>query len=228
MPTISAVILDMDGTLVDSNDAHAKAWEQAITEAGYTTTYDEIRRRMGMGGDNLLPDLLGITKDHPAYKPMSERRKQLFKDQYLPNLKPFPQVRDLLLRFKEDGMRLVIASSASDEELEHLLKLTQAEDLLESTTSASDAENSKPDPDIVNAALQKLELDADEVIMLGDTPYDIDSAGKIRVSVVALRCGGFPDEALQGAIALYDDPADLLVRYDESPFSQRVTFQDER
>lgn len=115
----------------------------------------------------------------------------------------------------------MIASSATTEELDVLLKAAQVDDLLDQATTPSDADASKPAPDIVEAALKKVGLPADQVVMLGDTPYDIQSAQGADVSVIAFRCGGFPEEQLQGAIAIYDHPADLLTHYDESPLGRQ-------
>lgn len=216
------VLLDMDGTLVDSNDAHARAWHRAFTENGQQIPYDEIRRRIGMGGDNLLPALLGIEKETELGTRISERRSEIYQNESLPHIRPFPGVRPLLERMREAGLRLAIATSSPDEELDPALDITGIRDLLEERTSADDAESSKPDPDIVQAALDRLGLRADEAVMLGDTPYDIAAAGQTGLGVIAFRCGGFSDEDLAGALAIFDGPADLLARWEESPLGGRA------
>jgi HAD superfamily hydrolase (TIGR01549 family) len=207
----------VDGTLVDSNDAHARAWLEALSRHGYKCTYEEIRRLIGMGSDHLLPKTTGVEKDTPAGERISEAWKEVFERDYLPDLKAFPKTRTLLLALKRHGLKLVVASSAEKEMLDKLLEIAGAKDLLEDTTSSDDAESSKPDPDIVKAALDSIGLPAGEVMMLGDTPYDIQAARKLGVGTVALRCGGWDDEALKGAVAVYDDPADLLAHLDDSP-----------
>jgi HAD superfamily hydrolase (TIGR01509 family) len=174
-----------------------------------------------MGGDKLLPEISGMEEESPEGKRAGERRGQIFKEKYLPSIKPLPGARELLKRLREDGLKLVVASSAKKDELDPLLEIAGASDLIEGKTSSDDAENSKPDPDIVEAALEKAALSPDEVVMLGDTPYDIESAGKAGVEVIALRSGGWEDEDLSGAVAIYQDPADLLARYDESPLKKR-------
>jgi HAD superfamily hydrolase (TIGR01509 family) len=211
------VLLDMDGTLIDSNDAHAHAWQRAFAENGEPFPYDEIRRRIGMGGDNLIPSLLGIEKESELGARISERRGQLYRDEYFPRLRPFPDVRPLLERMRAAGLRLVIATSSPTEELEPAIDLAGIRDLLEERTSADDADSSKPDPDIVQAALAELGLRQEEAVMLGDTPYDIAAAGQAGLGVIAFRCGGFSDEDLTGALAVFDGPADLLERWEESP-----------
>ena len=225
MKHIRGVILDVDGTLVDSNDAHANAWVDALTEHGVNVEYEKVRSLIGMGGDKLLPEVSGIEEEAPEGERIGKRRGEIFKERYLPKLKAFPSTRELLQRMRDEGLKLVVASSAKEDELNPLLKVAGAGDLVEEKTSSDDAENSKPDPDIVKAALKSSGLAADEVLMLGDTPYDIESASRAGVRVVAVRCGGWKDEDLSGAVAIYDGPADLLAHYDTSPLS---TSRDEK
>jgi len=111
--TVRGVILDVDGTLVDSNDAHARAWVEALKEGGFDVPFDRVRRLIGMGGDKLLPEVTGLQEDHPRAKPIGERRGQIFKTKYLPSLRPFPGTRDLLLRMRGEGLKLAVASSAT-------------------------------------------------------------------------------------------------------------------
>ena len=217
MGKIRGIILDIDGTLVDSNDAHARAWVEAFAEFDIHITFDQVRWLIGMGGDKLMPKVSGVSEDTPKGQAISRRRGEIFKTRYLPHLRAFPQTRALLERMRGDGLELVVASSAKEEELKPLLKIAGAADLIEEETSSDDAENSKPDPDIVQAALDGASFSADEAVMLGDTPYDIEAAAKAGVPVIALRCGGWDDPRLTGAIAIYDGPADLLAHYDESP-----------
>jgi HAD superfamily hydrolase (TIGR01509 family) len=212
------VLLDIDGTLVDSNDAHALAWVDALTEAGHRVTFEQVRSLIGKGGDKLLPEVTGIAKDSSEGKKLSERRSHIFKKRYLPQLRPFPKASALLERLHQDGLRLVAATSAQEDEMDALLKITEAPHLFFRATSSSDAPRSKPDPDIIEAALEKAGRPARQTIMLGDTPYDVDAATKAGVRVVALRSGGWQDDDLRGAVAIYDDAADLLSQYDESPF----------
>jgi len=216
-----AVILDVDGTLVDSNDAHIQAWVDALAEHGHEVPVEKIRGLVGMGGDNLLPAAVSIDKESPEGKAIADRRGEIFRSRFLHHLEPFPAVRKLLERMRDAGLTLAVATSAPSEEMKVLLDRAGIADLLRDTASASDAESSKPDPDIVHAALKKLGLPPGETVMLGDTPYDIQAAGKAGVGVIALRCGGFSDEDLQGALAIYDDAADLLAHFEESPLGAR-------
>ncbi len=222
MPRVEGVLLDVDGTLVDSNGAHAAAWQNALAEAGFQVEFERLRRLIGKGGDKLLPEVTGVEADSPRGEAISKRRAEIFKEEFLPRLRPFPRARELLVRMKRDGLRLAVASSAKEDELKSLLRVCGAEDLLEATTSSDDADNSKPDPDIVHAALRRIRLPADRVILLGDTPYDVEAGNRAGVGVVAVRCGGWGDSDLAGAMAVYDDPADLLARFDQSPFMREA------
>lgn len=215
-PRYRAVLLDIDGTLVDSNEAHVEAWVQALREEGYEIAPDRIRGLIGMGGDNLLPAAVDLDKESPRGKRVASRRGELFRER-LPGIRPFPGVRQLLLRMKEEGLALAVASSAEPEEVDALLEIAGVADLIDREASAGDAESSKPDPDIVNAALDRLDVRPREAVLLGDTPYDVAAARRAGVGTIALRSGGFPDEELEGALALYDDAADLLARYASSP-----------
>ena len=214
-----AVLFDVDGTLVDSNDAHAGAWVEAFAEAGITVDFEHVRRRIGMGGDKLMPEVSGLTEDSAAGRRVSTRRREIFKEKYLPRLQRFPGSSELVAALKHRGITAVAASSAKKDELRKLLEIAGADALLDGATSSDDAEESKPDPDIVHAALRQAKSEPGDAIMVGDTPYDIEAARRARVRVIAFRSGGWRDEELQGAEAVYDGPADLLARLDESPLS---------
>lgn len=211
------VIFDIDGTLVDSNDAHASSWIDALKEYGFAeVSYDSIRRMMGMGGDKILPAVTGLGEEDERGKALLERRKHIFLQNYLPQLKPFPSARDLVLRIKKDGMLTAVATSANKGEMQRLLRVAGVENLMDETTSASDAEESKPDPDIINVAVSRTGFRAEQLVMIGDTPYDVEAAARAGVPIVAVRCGGWEDRDLSGALAIYDDPADLLSNYEGS------------
>lgn len=212
-------LLDVDGTLIDSNDQHAQAWVDVGREFGIEIDYGHVRRLIGMGGDKVLPAVTGLQEDDPRGEQIKERRGQIFRERYLPTLKPFPRARELLRRLRDDGWTLVVATSASKEDMDGLLKQAGIKDLIEEKTSSSDAEESKPDPDIVQAALKAAGAGPEQAVMLGDTPYDVEASGRAGVPCVALRCGGWGDADLGAAVAIYDDPADLLARYQESPFA---------
>jgi HAD superfamily hydrolase (TIGR01509 family) len=214
-----ALLFDIDGTLVDSNDAHAAAWVQAFAEHGVIVDPTHVRRCIGMGGDKLMPEVSGITEDSPEGERISKRRKAIFTEEFLPRLQPFRDAGRLVAALKGRGLTLVAASSAKRDELEPLLRIAGAESLLDDSTSSDDAEESKPDPDIVHAALQRANAPAADAVMIGDTPYDVAAAARAGVQTIAFRCGGWSDEDLKGAIAVYDGPWDLLERLEASPLA---------
>jgi len=219
---LKAILYDIDGTLVDSNDMHVLAWEQAFDGIGATFDRQTIHDQIGKGTDMLVPTLLPDL-DEDAQEKLGDAHGAIFKDKYLKEAKPFPGAHDLLARSHAAGQRVVLASSASAEELEHYLGLLDAHDLVETTTSSDDVENTKPAPDIFATALKKLgDIDPKEVVVVGDTPYDIEAAAKCGIAAVGLRSGKFSDDVLRkaGAVAIYDDVAALLEGYDDSPLAQ--------
>lgn len=220
MSRIRAVILDVDGTLIDSNDAHARAYVDAGEELGYELDFEKVRRLIGMGGDKLLPRAAGLEEESEKGGKLTDRKKQIFKERYLPTLKPTPGARQLLHRLRDDGMKLVVATSAKKDEMGGLLEQAEIADLIQDATSSSDAEESKPDPDIVEAALEQAGFPADQVVMIGDTPYDVEAANRAGVRIIAVRTGGWGDEDLDGAIAVYENPRELLEQFDDSPLGR--------
>ena len=221
------MILDVDGTLVDSNDAHARSWVDAFAEHGITVAYTDVRRSIGMGGDKLMPAVSGLAEESPQGRRIAERRAGIFKTIWLPRLRGFPATRDLLQRFLRDGFVLAVASSAKEAELQPLLEAAEVSDLITKRTSSDDASNSKPDPDIVEAALVQTGCAAERAVMVGDTPYDVEAARRAGVHVVAFECGGWTARDLQvaGADEVYADAADLLRRYEGSLFARFAAMQ---
>ena len=219
---LRVVLLDIDGTLIDSNDAHTRAWVAALAEHGYAVPFEQVRPLIGMGGDKLLPTLVGLDGESGEAKRIAESRGEHFLRE-LPHLRPTRGARALLELLTNDGLELVVATSAQESEVEAILEQAGVADLIKTAASADDAESSKPDPDIVQAALRKSRRQAMHGLMLGDTPYDIEAARRARVPTIALRCGGWwPDEALRGALEIYDDPEELRRNFATSPLSVRA------
>jgi HAD superfamily hydrolase (TIGR01509 family) len=220
---IGAVLFDVDGTLIDSNDLHATAWRETFLHFGIDVPLEEIRQQIGKGGDNLIPALLPPDAAEQRQEEMEDFRSELFKRDYLPRVVPFPGVRALFERIVADGKKIVLASSAKGEEVEYHMGVIGARDLITATTSADDVEHSKPCPDIFAAALQKVSpLTAEQVLVVGDTPYDVSAAKKLGIRVIGVRSGGFPEESLTeaGADEIYDDPEHMLRSYEGSLFSR--------
>jgi HAD superfamily hydrolase (TIGR01509 family) len=214
--SLKGVIFDVDGTLVDSNDAHAQSWVDTFAEAGYNVPLAVVRPLIGMGADKLLPKTIGIRHDSEEGKKLTKRRSEIFRERYLPHLQPLPGARALVLRVRKDGLKAIVATSARDEELKGLLEAADVGDLMEERATASDAKRSKPDPDIVEAAVEESGISPKHLVMIGDTPYDVEAAARADVRAIAFRSGGWDDASLEGAAQIYDGPADLLAHYDES------------
>jgi len=209
---LSAVIFDVDGTLIDSNAAHAETWARALSEHGLASTPARIRPLVGMGSDKLLP-LVGLEEGSPQARAIVQRKKELFAQQ-LPRLQPTPGARALVAHLRDQQKEIVIATSAGDDEMDALLQQAGVGDLIPKRTSGDDADRSKPDPDIVVAALHRTGASRDRAVMIGDTPYDVEAARRAGIRAVALRCGGhWSDTDLENAIHIVDDPAGLLAHW---------------
>ena len=219
---LKGVIFDVDGTLLDSNDAHAISWVEAFAEAGYDVPFDVVRPLIGMGADKLLPKTIGISHDSDEGKKLVARHSEIFEERHLPRLRPFKGARDLVQRIRSDDLKALVATSARDEQLTELLKAAHVDDLIEERATASDAKRSKPDPDIVQAAIEESGISPKHLVMIGDTPYDIEAAAKAGVRTIAFRCRGWTDDKLKGAAEIYDGPADLLARYDASFIGREI------
>ncbi|USI71915.1 HAD family hydrolase [Sphingomonas morindae] len=214
---IRALLFDIDGTLIDSNERHVDAWGLAFREAGRPQELDAIRAQIGKGGDQLMPALL---PDEPAlHTPIAERQGAIFADLYLPHVRPFPGAAELVRAVAARGRAVVLASSAKRAELDVYLDRLALRDVVTATTSSDEVEASKPAPDIFAAALAAVGVAPEEALAIGDTPYDVEAAARSGVATVALLSGPFDEEALRaaGAIALYADAAALLAGLEESP-----------
>ena len=218
---IKAVLFDVDGTLVDSNDAHAEAWVRAFREFNVTVDPIEVRRSIGMGGDKLMPRVSGIEEESELGTKIADRRGEIFRTELLPKLKPFNNADRLVAAIAGRGLTAVAASSAQKDELTALLDIAGAKTLMDAWTSSDDAEQSKPAPDIIHAALQQADAEPTQAVMIGDTPYDVAAARSAGVRVIAFRSGGWLDPDLNGAIEIYDGPWDLLERIDHSVLAAR-------
>lgn len=221
---LRTILFDVDGTLVDSNDAHARAWLDALWEEKIPAHYFEVREKIGMGADQLLPALVGFEADSPIGKRLAARRGEIFRARYLPQLRAFPGAADLLRYLRDTDHRVIAATSASKEDLGALLGQCGLESLLTEYVTGDDVDESKPEPDIVCAALTKARVSADEAVMVGDTPYDIRSAAAADVGTIAFTCGGWPARHLTGAIGIYAGPAHLLEEISLSPLARSPKF----
>jgi len=219
MRRYAAVLLDVDGTLVDSNDAHAHAWVEALAAHGHAVDFARARMLIGLGGDRLVETITGLPPDHKRSKKLRDHRGKLFRAKWLPTIQPLLGARALVLRLRREGYQYAIASAAQDEELQPLLELADLADLCERRTSSSSVPASKPDPAAIEAALEVVTVDRSRVVMCGDTPYDVEACRGAGVDIIAFTSGGWAHDALAGAVAIFRGPADLLARWDESPLA---------
>jgi HAD superfamily hydrolase (TIGR01509 family) len=219
-------MFDIDGTLVDSVDLHAEAWAATFEKYGKKIDVKDVRRQIGKGSDQLLPVFFSKKELTEFGAEMEKYRGDLFKRDYLPRVKSFPKTRELFERIKQDGKPIALTSSAQEEELGTYKKLARIDDLIAGETSADDVEKSKPHSDIFEVALKELRNPpVEQIIVVGDTPYDAEAAGKINLRTIGLLCGGWTEEELRkaGCVAVYRDPADLLACYEESPLAKETS-----
>ena len=189
---LRAVLLDVDGTLIDSNDAHARTWVEALAKFGYEADFGVMRRSIGMGGDELMTEL-GIPNQPQLREKIEALRAALFRRE-LASLQPTPGVRELLDKLRQQALRRVVASSSPESQLRALLEQAGIADRVDATVSADDVARAKPAPDIFSAAMQKAGERSSTVVALGDTPHDLESARRAGVPLIALRCGGWDFE----------------------------------
>jgi HAD superfamily hydrolase (TIGR01509 family) len=213
-----AAIFDVDGTLLDSVDLHALSWHEAMVRFGHDVSFEQARSQIGKGGDKLIPHFLDGNAQRDHGKEMEDWRSKRFKSKYLPLLRPFSAVPDLLRRVRESGVKVAVASSAKKDELEKYLDIADVTNLVEVTTSSDDVTESKPAPDIFEVALSKLGMEGRDAVAIGDTPYDAEAAGKAGIRTIGVLCGGFTENSLRkaGAVQVYPGPGAMLACFADS------------
>ena len=225
MYPLNAVVFDIDGTLTDSVDIHAMAWEEALRKFRHEVPYARVRKQIGKGGDQLLQTLLSRAEFGDHGEELDRHRGELFKSKYLKLIRPLSMVPELFRRIRAQGVRIALASSAKRDEVEHYEKLLHIEDLVEHETSADDAKRSKPHPDIFAAAMDRLgNPPATEVIAVGDTAYDAQATAQISIACIGVLSGGWNRQELRraGCIEVFAGPADLLASFDESALAAKA------
>jgi HAD superfamily hydrolase (TIGR01509 family) len=216
---MSVAILDIDGTLVDTNYQHAVAWYLAFRQHGFVLPVWKIHRTIGMGGDNLVAHLLSEKADEEQGDDIRSAEKPLYLTM-IEQVEPFEGARGFISDLKQRGHTVVLASSAKSDELEHYLDLLDVREVVDGWTSSGDVESSKPAPDLVQAALEKVDGDG-PAVMVGDTPWDVEAAGKAGVETVGVLTGGFSEQELReaGAVAVYESIAALRTNLDDTPLA---------
>lgn len=212
------LLTDIDGTLVDSNTLHAEAWRRTFEHFGIQIGMDEAWRQIGKGADQLIPKFVPRGDRKRLEEPIKEFRKQIFHRDYMQRIVAFSHARELLIRVREAGMKIALATSSDAEDLPVYAKIIGMEDLIDEASTSGDAKASKPDPDIFAAALKKIGMKPKQAVALGDTPWDAKAAGKLGIPVIGVTCGGWKRDDLldAGCVEVWQDPADLLLHFDQS------------
>lgn len=209
------MLLDIDGTLVDSNDKHADCWVEAFAHFGKHVEWPEVRDQIGKGGDLLVPDTLSAREMRTFGEDVKTYRGTLWKERYMHTVQPFAGAREAIESLHARGIKLAFASSSNPDEVEYYVELLGAAPLLGGATSKEDAELSKPSPEIFQAALEQLGSDPARTFAIGDTPYDVLAAHRVPVPIVAVLSGGFPRERLAKAEFLFDDVSAMVRELDK-------------
>jgi phosphoglycolate phosphatase-like HAD superfamily hydrolase len=217
-----AAIFDLDGTILDSVDLHALAWQEAMAEFGHDVTFEHVRSQIGKGADKLIPVFLSKDDQRDHGKELDEWRAQRFKSTYLPLIRPFSAVPNLLRRVREAGLVIAIATCPKRDDLGDYLAIAGIADLVDVATSAEDVKESKPAPDVFEVALKKLGVEPNEAIAIGDTPWDAIAASKAGIPTIGVLCGGHTETTLReaGCFDVYPGLATLYARFDETPLAR--------
>jgi HAD superfamily hydrolase (TIGR01509 family) len=209
------VVFDLDGTLLDSNDAHAMAWVQAFAACGFPASFRSLRPLVGKSADQMVPDPIGVVSQSREWRRVVETHREIFHREHLSGLRSFPGARELVERLRAEGHMVAVAGWGGDGDLEVLLEATGLSGLFDAHVTADTV--ARPDQGLVGAALALLQVDPREAVAVGDTPYDVAAASRSGVRSIGLRSGGWPDDAFDSAVAVFDDVADLYMSYDEVP-----------
>jgi len=212
----TAAILDVDGTLVDSNYQHAIAWHRAFREYEVNVPVWRIHRHIGMGGDQLVAAVAGDDVEGRHGDAIRDAEKERYAE-LIDEVEAFAGARELIVALRDRAHPVVLASSAKEEETEHYIELLDAAELIEASTSSADVEATKPEPDLVTTAMRKAgELSA---VMIGDSTWDIEAAGRAEVKTIAVLTGGFSEAELRdaGAVDVFESLVALTEKLDVTP-----------
>jgi HAD superfamily hydrolase (TIGR01509 family) len=216
---VDNIIFDVDGTLVDSVDLHARAWSEAFAHFGFNVRQEDVRTQIGKGGDQIIPAFVPAAQVERLVEPLAKFRHDLFMREYLPQVKSFPKARELFERLLKAGKRVGLATSAQGDELAQLKRIAGVDhlDLVEATSD--DSARTKPHPDVFQALLAKMGWPPRlSCVVVGDSPYDAEGARAAGLHAIGLLCGGFPEKSLweAGCVAIYKDLDALLDTYDRN------------
>jgi HAD superfamily hydrolase (TIGR01509 family) len=213
------VLFDMDGTLMDTNYLHCLAWSRALRDVGEWAPMNAIHRLIGMGGDQLVPELIG--HDSPDATAARPRRYQ----ELMSDIRAFPNARELLYRIHDLGLTVVLATSAPDDELAYLRKILDADPAIDGQTTADEVTQSKPDPEVFVKAMESASIDPGRALAVGDSVWDIRAARSAGIACITVETGGFSQHELSeaGSIRVYRDVSELLSQLHTSPLGSLLT-----
>jgi HAD superfamily hydrolase (TIGR01509 family) len=214
-----AAILDVDGTLVDSNYQHALAWYRAFRQSGIVLPVWRIHRLIGMGGEQLVPELIGEERAEEVGDDVKTAEKPLYKDM-IEEVEPLEGARELIDALKERGHTVILASSGKEYEVDHYLDLLDVRDVADGWTTSADVEESKPEPELIEVALDK--AGAREAVQIGDSTWDCLAAKRAGIETVGVLTGGFAEDELRdaGAMVVFESLTELRERLDETPLGK--------
>lgn len=220
---LRAALFDVDGTLIDSNESHARAWQRALRDFGIDVSLAAVRQQMGNGGERVVRALCTPGQAHALGKDLVQRHAEIFTRDYLDSVRPFPGVVELFERLRADGVRIALACSARKWERDRYIARLGIGHLLDAATTGRSAKHTKPQPDVFRAALARLGgVARDEAVVVGDSPYDAEAARRGGMQAIGVLTGGFPKQRLweAGARMVFRDIEDLLESYEASPFAE--------
>ena len=221
MRRYAAVLLDIDGTLVDSNDAHAHAWVETLGKHGIEVAFSRVRRMIGMGGDRLVAEIAGWPPDSEKTRGLQDEHAEVFAERWLPRVTPIDGARELVLQLRRDNYEVALASAAHEEALRPLLEIADVADLIDAKAKPPKPEATKPDPAAIEVALSRVDAERSRVVLIGDTPYDVEAGRAAGIDVIGFTTGGYSAEDLAGTIGIYRGPADLLAQWVSSPLGDK-------
>lgn len=213
MDNLQGLIFDIDGVLVDSNDAQAEAWRLAMSEYGIAPSLETVARFVGIGSSHLLPTSIGVENYSLLGQALNRRRREIFSSRFLPHIKPMPFAAQLLAAVHDAGLKTVVVSSSECPEARALIDLLDADQDIDEVVTATDARHLNPTFGVVRAALRQAGLAAHAAALVGDTPYDRDAAVRAQVDFIGLRCSGYDDAIFKDAIDMFESPADMLLQF---------------